>query len=149
MTRGQLSVFAAHLSMSASLPPTPAPAAATSAVRAAPREIALLLTLAAMQFTHVVDFMIMMPLGPQFMRLFAIDPQHFGFLVSVYTFAAAGQRIPRGISHRSLRTQARAADHVRGIRRRDGAVRIRDQLPAAARRPRPGRPLRRRRRARW
>ena len=33
--------------------------------------------------------MIMMPLGPQFMRLFALDPQHFGFLVSAYTFAAA------------------------------------------------------------
>ena len=89
MTRGQLSVSVARLSMSASLPPTPAPAAATSAVRAAPREIALLLTLAAMQFTHVVDFMILMPLGPQFMRLFGIDPQHFGFLVSAYTFAAA------------------------------------------------------------
>jgi len=49
----------------------------------------LLLTLATIQFTHVVDFMIMMPLGPQFMRLFAIGPQQFGFLVSAYTFAAA------------------------------------------------------------
>ena len=49
----------------------------------------MLLTLAAIQFTHIVDFMIMMPLGPQFMRLFAIDPQQFGFLVSTYTFAAA------------------------------------------------------------
>jgi predicted MFS family arabinose efflux permease len=50
----------------------------------------LLLTLAAIQFTHIVDFMIMMPLGPQFMRLFGIGPQQFGFLVSAYTFAAAG-----------------------------------------------------------
>src|SRR5436190_3890053 len=54
-----------------------------------PGELALLLTLAAVQFTHIVDFMIMMPLGPQFMRLFAIDPQAFSFLVSAYTFAAA------------------------------------------------------------
>jgi len=54
-----------------------------------PRELPLLLTLAAVQFTHIVDFMIMMPLGPQFMRLFAIGPQQFGFLVSAYTFAAA------------------------------------------------------------
>lgn len=45
--------------------------------------------LAALQFTHVVDFMIMMPLGPQFMRLFGIDPRQFGLLVSAYTFAAA------------------------------------------------------------
>jgi predicted MFS family arabinose efflux permease len=51
--------------------------------------LTLLLVLAALQFTHVVDFMIMMPLGPQFMRLFGIDPRQFGLLVSAYTFAAA------------------------------------------------------------
>ena len=65
--------------------PSP-PSAATTGV---PRELPLLLTLAAVQFTHIVDFMIMMPLGPQFMRLFAIGPQQFGFMVSAYTFAAA------------------------------------------------------------
>jgi len=53
------------------------------------RELPLLLALAAVQFTHIVDFMIMMPLGPQFMRLFAIGPQPFSMLVSAYTFAAA------------------------------------------------------------
>ena len=42
-----------------------------------------------MQFTNIVDFMILMPLAPQLMRLFEIDPRHFGFLVSAYTFAAA------------------------------------------------------------
>ncbi len=56
----------------------------------APRELALLLTLAAIQFTHIVDFMIVMPLGPQFMRLFGIGPQPFSLLVSAYMFAAAG-----------------------------------------------------------
>lgn len=54
-----------------------------------PHELVLLLTLGGMQFTNILDFMIMMPLAPQFMRLFALDPQHFGFLVSAYTFAAA------------------------------------------------------------
>jgi len=54
-----------------------------------PRELLLLLTLAGMQFTNILDFMIMMPLAPQLMRLFEIDPRHFGFLVSAYTFAAA------------------------------------------------------------
>lgn len=53
------------------------------------REIALLATLGAIQFTHIVDFMIMMPLAPQLMRLWGIGPQAFGLLVSVYTFAAA------------------------------------------------------------
>ena len=33
--------------------------------------------------------MILMPLAPQLMRLFEIDPRQFGFLVSAYTFAAA------------------------------------------------------------
>jgi len=53
------------------------------------RELPLLLALAAVQFTHIVDFMIMMPLGPQFMRLFEIGPEQFGLMVSAYTFAAA------------------------------------------------------------
>ncbi len=52
------------------------------------RELALLLTLAAIQFTHVVDFMIMMPLGPQLTDLFTISDAQFGLLVSAYTFAA-------------------------------------------------------------
>ena len=47
-----------------------------------------LLILAAVNFTHIVDFMIMMPLGPQLMRLFQISPQQFGFLVSAYTLSA-------------------------------------------------------------
>lgn len=53
------------------------------------REWAVLLVLAGVQISHILDFMILMPLGPQFMRLFAIGPTKFGFLVSVYTFTAA------------------------------------------------------------
>jgi predicted MFS family arabinose efflux permease len=49
----------------------------------------VLLALAAVQFTHVVDFMIMMPLGPQLMRILDIGPRQFSLLVSSYTFAAA------------------------------------------------------------
>jgi predicted MFS family arabinose efflux permease len=75
------------LSASPDAPPAAAPAPAATPRH--PRELPLLLTLAAVQFTHIVDFMIMMPLGPQFMRLFAIGPQQFGFMVSAYTFAAA------------------------------------------------------------
>lgn len=48
----------------------------------------LLLTLAAINFTNILDFMIMMPLGPQLMRLFHITPQQFGALVSSYTISA-------------------------------------------------------------
>ncbi|MEO7415220.1 MAG: MFS transporter [Opitutaceae bacterium] len=53
------------------------------------KELAILLTLAAVQFTHILDFMIMMPLGPQLMRAFEIGPGQFGRLVSTYGIAAA------------------------------------------------------------
>ncbi|MDQ3292689.1 MAG: MFS transporter [Bacteroidota bacterium] len=53
------------------------------------REGWLLLILAVVQFTHIIDFVIMMPLGPQLMRVFSISPKQFGLLVSAYTFAAA------------------------------------------------------------
>ncbi len=52
------------------------------------RELLLLLSLAGVQFTHIVDFMIMMPLGPQLTRLFGISFAEFGLLVSAYTIAA-------------------------------------------------------------
>ena len=52
------------------------------------RERWLLLTLASIQFTSVLDFMIMMPLGPQLTKLFGISASEFGFLVSAYTFSA-------------------------------------------------------------
>jgi predicted MFS family arabinose efflux permease len=48
----------------------------------------LLLILAAGMFTHIMDFMIMMPLGPQLMRLFDISPQQFSLLVASYTITA-------------------------------------------------------------
>lgn len=52
------------------------------------KETILLLTLALIQFTHVMDFMIIMPLGNQLMKLFQIGPQQFGFIVSAYTITA-------------------------------------------------------------
>ena len=64
-------------------PPTAGPAAASHV-----NERALLFTLAGIQFTHIVDFMVMMPLGPQFTRLFGISDAQFGLLVSAYTLAA-------------------------------------------------------------
>ncbi|MFT6767659.1 MAG: putative MFS family arabinose efflux permease, partial [Burkholderiaceae bacterium] len=52
------------------------------------RERWLMLTLAGIQFTHILDFMVMMPLGPQFTKVFSISDAQFGALVSAYTFAA-------------------------------------------------------------
>jgi MFS transporter, DHA1 family, inner membrane transport protein len=44
--------------------------------------------LAAIQVIHILDFVIMMPLGPHFMRVFDISPSEFSILVSSYTFSA-------------------------------------------------------------
>lgn len=53
------------------------------------RERYLLLTLSGMQFSHILDFMIMMPLGPILMKEFGISTHEFGFLVASYSFSAA------------------------------------------------------------
>lgn len=49
----------------------------------------LLLVLAALQFVNIVDFMLVMPLGPQLMRVFNIGTPEFNMIVSAYTFSAA------------------------------------------------------------
>jgi predicted MFS family arabinose efflux permease len=51
-------------------------------------EAVLLLVLAAIQFTHIVDFMIVMPLGPVYSREMHLTPQQFGNVVAAYTLSA-------------------------------------------------------------
>ncbi len=51
-------------------------------------ERSLLLLLATVQFTHIMDFMIMMPLGPQLMRELQIGPGRFTAFVAVYTVSS-------------------------------------------------------------
>ena len=58
-------------------------------VKVAYSERALLLTLAGIQFSHILDFMIMMPLGPLLMRELGISTHEFGLLVASYSFSAA------------------------------------------------------------
>lgn len=52
------------------------------------RESVILLTLAALQFVGLVDFMIVMPLGPQLLDDLDIDASRFSWVVSAYTLAA-------------------------------------------------------------
>lgn len=52
------------------------------------KELAILLTLAAVQFTNILDFMVMMPLAPQIMGAFDLNSETWGFLVASYTLAA-------------------------------------------------------------
>ena len=53
------------------------------------KERFFLFSLAGIQFTHILDFMIMMPLGPEVIRELNINTHQFGLLLSSYTFAAA------------------------------------------------------------
>lgn len=48
----------------------------------------LLAVLAAIQFTAVVDFMIIMPLGPRYIQTFHISTEQFGVIVAAYAVAA-------------------------------------------------------------
>jgi len=53
--------------------------------------------LAAIQFAHIVDFVVMMPLGPVLMRVFGISPIEFASLVSSYSFSAAVAGVLYGV----------------------------------------------------
>src|SRR2546427_10977650 len=57
--------------------------------RPAPREWLLLFVLSGIQFSQMVDFMVLMPLGTQLMREFDITPTQLGFFVSIYAVAAS------------------------------------------------------------
>lgn len=53
------------------------------------QEKALLFTLAGIQFAHILDFMVMMPIGPIVMQALHIGPAQFALLLSIYTLTAA------------------------------------------------------------
>lgn len=53
------------------------------------KERIIVLILAGLNFTHILDFMIMMPLGNYLMPSFDIDPREFSLLVSAYSISAA------------------------------------------------------------
>lgn len=62
--------------------PSPAPAHISRA------EWGLILILVAIQFTHMVDFVIIMPLGGRLMTELSLNPPQFAHIVSAYAWAA-------------------------------------------------------------
>jgi len=68
--------------MSHSAPVSHAPAAITRS------EWALIFVLTAIQFTHMVDFVIIMPLGKRLCEELAINTVQFGYIVAAYAWAA-------------------------------------------------------------
>lgn len=67
------------LALSSSPPLSPLPKA----------EKRLLYILAGIQLTHIVDFMVMMPIGPMLVRELGITTDQFGLLISSYSLSAA------------------------------------------------------------
>lgn len=53
------------------------------------RENRFIWLMASMQFIHIVDFMLVMPLGPDFSRSIGMDASKIGIVGGIYTFAAA------------------------------------------------------------
>lgn len=49
----------------------------------------IVILLAFTQVVHILDFVVIMPLGPVFMREFSISPKEFGLLVSAYSLSAS------------------------------------------------------------
>ena len=49
----------------------------------------LIVLLTAVNFTQMMDFVVMMPLGPQLMKVFSITASQFAVAVSAYTISAA------------------------------------------------------------
>ena len=52
------------------------------------KEISLLILLTSINFTNIMDFMIMMPLQEFLEASYNITPKQFGLLVSMYAFSA-------------------------------------------------------------
>ena len=61
----------------------------------------LLFVLATIQFCHIIDFMIIMPLGKTIMGEFGISPGQFAWVVSLCSGGLSGQSGKHG-GHRSL-----------------------------------------------
>ena len=65
--------------------PGPAPA---PVLHSTLQERLILLVLASVQFMSIVDFMVIMPLGPQLERALGLDTQRFAMVVAAYTYSA-------------------------------------------------------------
>src|ERR1700723_1608370 len=65
-----------------------APVPASSSTRLTGSEWLLLFVLASVQFTHIVDFMIVMPLGPTLIEELKLTVGQHHFIVAAYTLSA-------------------------------------------------------------
>src|SRR5581483_11464209 len=60
------------------------------------REKLLLITLAVIQFTAILDFLIIIPLEPQYTRVVGIGPRQFGMIIASYGISAGVAGVAAG-----------------------------------------------------
>ena len=70
------------------MPSGESPANCTSPTRLTRAEWGVLFVFVAIQFTHIVDFVIIMPLGDRLRRELDITPEQFGTVIAMYAWAA-------------------------------------------------------------
>src|SRR5690242_4830001 len=51
-------------------------------------QVFMIVLISLLQFTVILDFMVMAPLGAMLIRILKISPSQFGWVVSVYAFSA-------------------------------------------------------------
>ena len=51
-------------------------------------QVFIIVLISLLQFTVILDFMVMAPLGAMLIRILKITPSQFGWVVSVYAFSA-------------------------------------------------------------
>jgi predicted MFS family arabinose efflux permease len=73
--------------MVASMPPSSSPS--SPAVSAGVSERAIVLLIAAVQFVNILDFVMVMPMGPDFAKALGFPESSNGAVAGAYTFAAA------------------------------------------------------------
>ena len=93
------------------------------------KESILLFLLATIQFSDILDFMIIMPLGSQFMRLFEITPRQFSLIVSIYALSAFAMGL---LGAGFIDRRARDGDGYDGLFRSLGRRRSGRRFPGGA-----------------
>jgi predicted MFS family arabinose efflux permease len=63
------------------------PQAKPSKIKFSPYQVSIIVLLALTQFTVVLDFMVMSPLGDMLMKSMRLTTSQFGFVVSAYAFS--------------------------------------------------------------
>ena len=53
----------------------------------------LIFLLISIQFTHIVDFMLIIPLGPLMIKVWSISVKEYGLIVTAYTVSAFASSI--------------------------------------------------------